>query len=99
MLLLLSLPQSFLHHQEQSQKRLAGRMIWTAKALIPKPLAGRDSWSLTRCNPLAAAAFTASRLVWSLRQKSIDAGEGSGKLLDKITASMDGDDGGGSVYE
>ena len=59
----------------------------------------REEWNLQRCNPLSTVAFTVSRLVWSLQQQSIDAGEGGNKLLDSITSSMDGGGNDGPVYE
>ena len=57
----------------------------------------RETWDLGRCGLPGKAAFTASRLVWALRQKSLDAREGSGKLLDKLTGSVDEGDG-GQIY-
>ncbi len=57
----------------------------------------RESWDLGRCGLPGKAAFTASRLAWALRQKSLDAREGSGKLLDKLTGSVDEGDG-GQIY-
>jgi len=57
----------------------------------------RDMWDLGRCGLPGKAAFTASRLAWALRQKSLDAREGSGKLLDRLTGSVDEGDG-GQIY-
>ena len=50
-----------------------------------------------RCGLPGKVAFTASRFAWALRQKSVDAREGSGKLLDKLTGSVDEGDG-GQIY-
>ena len=65
--------------------------------MLALPCRRRETWDLRRCGLPGKAAFTLSRFSWALRQKSVDAREGSGKLLDRFTGSSDGGDG-GQIY-
>ncbi|GAB4818205.1 hypothetical protein N2152v2_005251 [Parachlorella kessleri] len=50
-----------------------------------------DKWDLSRCSPPAALAWTVSRMLWSAQQASLDAKEGTGRVLSSLN-SMDSED-------